>query len=94
MAYLLGAGLVAVLFADAGILQFIAGIVVGAIFAVGAFVLAFPVVLVIVVSAASGAVAVVNGVLIALGTIKVAAWTTASSAACSGTAGSPSSQRS
>ena len=73
LGYLLGAGLVAVVFADAGILQFIAGIVVGAIFAVGAFVLAFPAVLVIVVSAASGAVAVVNGVLIALGTIKLAA---------------------
>ena len=56
---------------DSGFLQFIAGLVLGAVFAVGAFVLAFPAVLVIVVSAASGAAAVVNGVFILLGTIKV-----------------------
>jgi hypothetical protein len=73
LGYLLGAGFVAIFLANAGILQFIAGVIVGAIFAVGAFVLAFPAVLVIVVSAASGAVAVVNGVLIAIGTIKLAA---------------------
>ena len=71
LGYILGAGLVAALGIDSGFLQFIAGIVVGAVFAVGAFVLAFPAVLVIVVSAASGAIAVVNGALILLGSIKV-----------------------
>ena len=71
LGYMLGAGLVAVIFADSGFLQFIGGIVVGAIFAVGAFVLAFPAILVIVVSAASGAIAVVNGALILIGAIKV-----------------------
>jgi hypothetical protein len=71
LGYMLGAGLVAVVFADSGLLQFIGGIVVGAIFAVGAFVLAFPAILVIVVSAASGAAAVVNGAFILIGTIKV-----------------------
>lgn len=71
LGYLLGAGLVAIVFADSGVLQFIGGIVVGALFAVGAFVLAFPAVLVIVVSAASGAIAVVNGALILIGAIKV-----------------------
>ncbi len=73
LGYLLGAGLIAALGIDSGFLQFIAGLVVGAIFAVGAFVLAFPAVLVIVVSAASGAAAVVNGALILLGQIKVEA---------------------
>lgn len=75
LGYLLGAGLVSALGIDSGFLQFIAGMVVGAIFAVGAFVLAFPAVLVIVVSAASGAAAVVNGALILLGQIKVEALT-------------------
>jgi hypothetical protein len=70
--YALGAGLVAALGIDSGFLSFLAGLVVGGVFAVGAFVLAFPVILVIVVSAASGAAAVVNGVLIFLGTIKLA----------------------
>ncbi len=71
LGYMLGAGLVAVVFADSGILQFIGGIVLGAVFAIGAFVLAVPAVLVIVVSAASGALAVVNGALLVLGQIKV-----------------------
>ena len=71
LGYMLGAGLVAVVFADSGFLQFVGGIVVGAVFAVGAFVLAFPAVLVIVVSAVSGAIAVVNGALILFGAIKV-----------------------
>ena len=68
--YVLGAGFVAY-FIDTGILSFLAGITLGAVFAIGAFVLAFPVVLVIVVSAASGAAAIVNGALILLGSIKV-----------------------
>ena len=71
LGYMLGAGLVAVVFADSGILQFLGGLVLGAVFAVGAFVLAVPAVLVIVVSAVSGALAVVNGVLILFGQIKV-----------------------
>ena len=71
LGYMLGAGLVAVVFADSGVLQFLGGLVLGAVFAVGAFVLAVPAVLVIVVSAVSGALAVVNGVLILFGQIKV-----------------------
>ena len=70
LGYVLGAGFVAY-FIDTGILSFLAGITLGAVFAIGAFVLAFPVVLVIVVSAASGAAAIVNGALILLGSIKV-----------------------
>jgi len=70
LGYMLGAGFVAH-FIDTGILSFLAGITLGAVFAIGAFVLAFPVVLVIVVSAASGAAAVVNGALILFGSIKV-----------------------
>ena len=83
LGYILGAGLVAVVFADSGILQFLGGIVLGAVFAVGAFVLAFPAILVIVVSAASGAAAVVNGVFILLGRSRSKTSATASSAACS-----------
>jgi hypothetical protein len=49
----------------------IIALIVGAIFAVGTFVLGVPVILVMVFSAFSGAAAVVNGVLILLGTIKL-----------------------
>ena len=71
LGYALGAGIVAGLGIDSGFLSFLAGIAVGAVFAIGAFVLALPVVLVIVVSALSGAAAVVNGALIMLGQIKL-----------------------
>ena len=49
----------------------IIGLIVGAIFAIGTFVLGVPVLLVMVFSAFSGAAAVVNGVLIFLGQIKL-----------------------
>ena len=47
------------------------GLIVGAIFAIGTFVLGVPVLLVMVFSAFSGAAAVVNGVLLFLGQIKL-----------------------
>ena len=47
------------------------GLVLGAIFAIGTFLLGVPIVLVMVFSAFSGAAAVVNGVLILLGQIKL-----------------------
>src|SRR6478609_1965235 len=49
----------------------IIGLIVGAIFAIGTFVLGVPVLLVMVFSAFSGAAAVVNGVLLFLGQIKL-----------------------
>lgn len=52
-----------------GILTFVLALVVGAIFAVGFFVLRMPAVLVIVVTAISGAGAAIAGVLIALGLV-------------------------
>jgi hypothetical protein len=54
-----------------GFLATILGIVIGAAFAVAVIVLAIPAVLIVVLSAFSGAAAVVNGVMIALGIIKV-----------------------
>ena len=55
-----------------GFLSTILGIVVGVILAVAVLVLAVPALLVIVISAFSGAAGVVNGVLILLGQIQVA----------------------
>ena len=49
------------------------GLIIGAIFAIGTFLLGVPVLLVMVFSAFSGAAAVVNGVLILFGTIKLEA---------------------
>ncbi len=49
----------------------IIGLIVGAIFAIGTFVLGVPVLLVMVFSAFSGSAAVVNGVLLFLGQIKL-----------------------
>lgn len=54
-----------------GIIVVLIGLVVGAVFAVGTFVLGVPVLLVMVFSAFSGAAAVVNGALIFLGQIKL-----------------------
>ena len=69
--YALGIGFFEWLNLGTGIIAVIIALIVGAIFAIGTFVLGVPVVLVMVFSAFSGAAAVVNGVLILLGTIKL-----------------------
>ena len=69
--YALGSGLLIAIGLD-GFLSTILGIVVGVILAVAVLVLAVPALLVIVISAFSGAAGVVNGVLILLGQIQVA----------------------
>ena len=69
--YALGIGFFEWLNLGTGIIAVIIALIVGAIFAVGTFVLGVPVILVMVFSAFSGAAAVVNGVLILLGTIKL-----------------------
>jgi hypothetical protein len=68
--YALGSGLLIAIGLD-GFLSTIIGIVVGVILAVAVLVLAVPALLVIVISAFSGAAGVVNGVLILLGQIQV-----------------------
>ncbi len=56
-----------------GIIAFVLALIVGAIFAVGFFLLQMPAVLVIVATAITGAVATIAGVVIALGLVPVAA---------------------
>lgn len=68
--YALGAGLLASFGMD-GFLSVIVGLIGGAILAIAVIVLAVPAVLVVVVSAFSGAAAVVNGALILLGQVKL-----------------------
>jgi hypothetical protein len=58
-------------FSGDGIIIVIAALVVGAIFAIGTFVLGVPILLVMAFSAFSGAAAVINGVLIFLGQIEL-----------------------
>ncbi len=67
--YALGIGFFEWLGLGTGFIAILIALIVGAIFAVGTFALGVPVVLVMVFSAFSGAVAVVNGVLIFLGQI-------------------------
>ena len=71
LGYTLGVGLMDLLGIDSGLLGLVAGLVVGAAFAIITFVLGIPVVLIVLISAISGAAAMVNGVLIILGRIKV-----------------------
>lgn len=71
LGYSLGVGLMAWLGIDASILGTIVGVVVGALFAAGAFLLGVPALVVVYVSAISGAAAIVNGVLLFLGRIKL-----------------------
>ena len=71
LGYTLGVGLMDLLGIDSGFLGLIAGLAVGAVFAIGTFILGVPAVLIVLVSAISGAAAMVNGVLIILGRIKV-----------------------
>ncbi len=69
--YALGIGFFEWLGLGTGFIAIVIALIVGAIFAIGTFVLGVPVVLVMVFSAFSGAAAVVNGVLIFLGQIKL-----------------------
>jgi hypothetical protein len=71
LGYSLGVGLMAWLGIDAGFLATIVGVVLGAVFAVAAFLLGVPALLVVYVSAISGAAAVVNGGLLFLGRISL-----------------------
>jgi hypothetical protein len=71
--YALGIGFFEWLGLGTGFIAVVVALIVGAIFAVGTFVLGVPVVLVMVFSAFSGAAAVINGVLIFLGQIKLEA---------------------
>ena len=70
--YFLGVGVLEWIgFSDNGLIAVLGGLILGAIFAIGTFLLGVPIVLVMVFSAFSGAAAVVNGVLILLGQIKL-----------------------
>ena len=69
--YMLGIGFFEYLGLGDGVIVVIIGLILGAIFAVGTFLLGVPVLLVMVFSAFSGAAAVVNGVLIMTSQIKL-----------------------
>ena len=70
--YFLGTGLLEALgLTSGGFIVVLGGLILGAIFAIGTFVLGVPVLLVMAFSAFSGAAAVVNGVMIFLGQIKL-----------------------
>jgi len=69
--YSLGIGFFQFLNLGTGVIAVIVGLILGAIFAVGTFMLGVPILLVMVFSAFSGAAAVVNGVFIFTGTIKL-----------------------
>jgi hypothetical protein len=69
--YALGVGFFDWLGLGTGALAVIVGLILGAIFAIGTFILGVPVILVMVFSAFSGAVAAVNGVFIFLGLVKL-----------------------
>ena len=69
--YALGIGFFDWLGLGTGIIAVLVGLILGAVFAIGTFVLGVPVILVMVFSAFSGAVAAVNGVFIFLGLVKL-----------------------
>jgi len=69
--YALGVGFFEWLGFDPGVLIVIIGLIVGAVFAIATFLLGVPILLVMALSAFSGAAAVVNGVLILFGQIKL-----------------------
>lgn len=71
LGYMLGIGFFNYFGMGTGFIVVVIGLILGAVFAIGAFLLGVPVLLVMVVSAFSGAAAVVNGVLILIGRIKV-----------------------
>jgi hypothetical protein len=69
--YALGVGFFEYFGMGDGVLVVIIGLILGAIFAIGTFLLGVPVLLVMAFSAFSGAAAVVNGALILIGRIKL-----------------------
>jgi hypothetical protein len=69
--YALGVGFFEWLGLGTGVIAVIVGLILGAVFAIGTFILGVPVILVMVFSAFSGAVAAVNGVFIFLGLVKL-----------------------
>lgn len=69
--YALAVGLFVALGTGTGIIVVLIGLLVGAVFAIGTFLLGVPVLLVMVFSAMSGAVAAVNGVFILIGRVEV-----------------------
>jgi hypothetical protein len=69
--YALGVGFFEYFGFGTGLIVVIIGLIVGAVFAIGTFVLGVPILLVMVLSAFSGAAAVVNGVLIVTNQIKL-----------------------
>ncbi len=69
--YALGVGFFEFLGLGTGVIVVIIGLIVGALFAIATLMLGVPVLLVMVFSAFSGAAAVVNGVLILFGQIKL-----------------------
>jgi hypothetical protein len=71
--YSLGVGFFEFLGFGTGIIALVVGLILGAVFAIGTFLLGVPVLLVMVPSAFSGAAAVVNGVLILFNQIPVGA---------------------
>ncbi len=71
LGYMLGVGIFDWLGFDTGVIAITVGLIVGAIFAIGAFLTGVPALLVIVVSAFSGSIAAINGLFILLGRIKV-----------------------
>ncbi len=71
LGYALGVGLMDWLGIDAHVLGILVGLIVGAVFAFATFALGVPAFLVIYLSAISGAAAVVNGVLVFFGIVKL-----------------------
>jgi len=71
LGYMLGIGFFDYFGIGTGFIVVVIGLIVGAVFAIGTFMLGVPVLLVMVFSAFSGAAAVVNGVLILIGRVKV-----------------------
>jgi hypothetical protein len=70
--YSLGVGIFEYFGFGTGVIAIVVGLIIGAVFAIGTFLLGVPVLLVMIFSAFSGAAAVVNGVFILLGQIKLA----------------------
>jgi hypothetical protein len=71
--YSLGVGFFEFLGFGTGVIALVVGLILGAVFAIGTFLLGVPVLLVMIFSAFSGAAAVVNGVLILFGQLPVGA---------------------
>jgi len=71
LGYALAVGLFVALGSGTGVIVVLIGLIVGAIFAVGTFMLGVPILLVMVVSALTGSIAVINGVFIIFGQFTV-----------------------